>query len=55
MEVLSHIDFAENNVLRYAAATQSMHFGGAHDEATLHTGVAYVNNVALSATRWSTF
>ena len=42
-DVLIHIDFAENYVCRYAAEIQSLHFGGSHDQATLHTGVAYVN------------
>ena len=42
-DVLIHIDFAENYVCRYAEEIQSVHFGGSHDQATLHTGVAYVN------------
>ena len=42
-DVLIHIDFAENYVCRYGAEIQSVHFGGSHDQATLHTGVAYVN------------
>ena len=41
--LLIHIDFAENCVCRYAAEIQIVHFGGSHDQATLHTGVAYVN------------
>ena len=42
--MLIHIDFADNYVRSYAAESQSLHFGGAHDQAILHTGVAYVNN-----------
>ena len=42
-DMLIHIDFAENYVSRYAAEIQSVHFGGSHDQATLHTGIAYVN------------
>ena len=41
--VLIHIEFAESYVCRYAAEIRSLHFGGSHDQATLHTGVAYVN------------
>ena len=42
-EALIHIDFADNYICMYDAESQSLHFGGAHDQAILHTGVAYVN------------
>lgn len=41
-DVLIHIDFNENYLCKYAQEIQSVHFGGSHQQITLHTGVAYV-------------
>lgn len=43
-ECMLHIDFAENFVCQYATEIQSVHFGGSHEQATLHTGVLYTND-----------
>lgn len=40
-ELLIHIDFSENYECKYSREIQSMHFGGSHDQVTLHTGVLY--------------
>ncbi|KAL2095568.1 hypothetical protein ACEWY4_007716 [Coilia grayii] len=40
-ECLLHIDFSENYVCKYSDEVQSVHFGGSHQQATLHTGVLY--------------
>lgn len=40
-ECLLHIDFSENYVCQYSDEVQSVHFGGSHQQATLHTGVLY--------------
>ena len=37
-----HIDFSENFNCGYSSEVQSAHFGGSHRQATLHTGVTYV-------------
>lgn len=36
-----HIDFSENYLLLKLIIIQSVHFGGSHQQATLHTGVLY--------------
>ena len=41
-ECLIHIDFSENYNCKYAEEIQSVHFGGPHQQASLHTGVLYV-------------
>lgn len=41
-DVLVHIDFSENYICKYAQEIQSVHFGGSHQQITLHTGIAYV-------------
>ena len=41
-ECLIHIDFSENYNCKYAEEIQSVHFGGSHQQASLHTGVLYV-------------
>jgi hypothetical protein len=41
-ECLIHIDFSENYNCKYAEEIQSVHFGGSHQQASLHTGVMYV-------------
>ncbi|MEQ2257630.1 hypothetical protein ILYODFUR_036647 [Ilyodon furcidens] len=38
---LIHVDFSENYICKYANEVQSVHFGGSHQLATLHTGVLY--------------
>ena len=43
-DVLVHIDFAENYSCKYSEEIQSVHFGGGHQQATLHTGVTYIAN-----------
>ncbi|XP_058628850.1 uncharacterized protein LOC131538763 isoform X2 [Onychostoma macrolepis] len=40
-ECLIHVDFSENYLCKYANEVQSVHFGGSHQQATLHTGVLY--------------
>ena len=40
-EVTVHVDFSENYTCRYGAEIQSVHFGGSHRQASLHTGVYY--------------
>lgn len=40
-EYLLHVDFSENYSCKYAQEIQSVHFGGSHQQATLHTGVLY--------------
>ncbi|KAJ3612394.1 hypothetical protein NHX12_020670 [Muraenolepis orangiensis] len=40
-ESLLHIDFSENYVCKYGKEIQSVHFGGSHQQASLHTGVLY--------------
>lgn len=41
-ECLIHVDFSENYSCKYAKEIQAVHFGGSHKQATLHTGVLYV-------------
>lgn len=40
-EVLIHIDFSENYSYKYNEEIQAVHFGGARQQITLHTGVLY--------------
>ncbi|KAK6291241.1 hypothetical protein J4Q44_G00383610, partial [Coregonus suidteri] len=40
-ESLLHIDFSENYSCKYSEEIQSVHFGGSHKQASLHTGVLY--------------
>lgn len=40
-ESLLHIDFSENYSCKYSEEIQSVHFGGSHQQASLHTGVLY--------------
>ena len=40
-EVLLHIDFAENYILKFHRAIQSAHFGASQKQISLHTGVMY--------------
>jgi hypothetical protein len=40
-EALLHIDFSENYSCKYSQEIQAVHFGGSHQQATLHTGIAY--------------
>lgn len=41
-DVLIPIDFSENYLCKCAHEIQSVHFGGSHQQITLHTGVAYL-------------
>lgn len=41
-EVLIHIDFSENYCCKYNEEIQAVHFGGARQQVTLHTGVLYL-------------
>ncbi|XP_068624011.1 uncharacterized protein [Battus philenor] len=43
-EVLIHIDFSENYCSKYNDEIQSVHFGGARKQITLHTGVLYLRD-----------
>ncbi|KAL4710696.1 hypothetical protein ACJJTC_004341 [Scirpophaga incertulas] len=40
-EVLIHVDFSENYLLKYNEEIQSFHFGGSRQQISLHTGVLY--------------
>lgn len=40
-ECLLHVDFSENYSCKYSQEIQAVHFGGSHQQATLHTGVLY--------------
>lgn len=40
-ECLLHVDFSENYACKYNKEIQSVHFGGSHKQASLHTGVLY--------------
>ena len=40
-ESLLHIDFSENYSCKYSEEIQSVHFGGSHKQASLHSGVLY--------------
>lgn len=40
-EVLCHVDFSENYLLKYNEEIQSFHFGGSRQQISLHTGVLY--------------
>lgn len=42
-ESLLHIDFSENYICKYGKEIQSVHFGGSHQQASLHTGVLYTS------------
>lgn len=41
-ECMLHVDFSENYTCKYSNETQSLHFGGSHEQASLHTGILYV-------------
>lgn len=41
-EVLIHIDFSEDYCCKYNEEIQAVHFGGARQQVTLHTGVLYL-------------
>ncbi|KAL1251683.1 hypothetical protein QQF64_007635 [Cirrhinus molitorella] len=41
-ECLIHVDFSENYSCKHAKEIQAVNFGGSHKQATLHTGVLYV-------------
>jgi len=42
-ECMIHIDFSENFSCKYFKEIQSVHFGSSHSQATLHTGLFYIN------------
>lgn len=39
--MMLHIDFSDNYLCKYSQEIQAVHFGGSHQQATLHTGVLY--------------
>ena len=43
-ECLCHVDFSENYTCKCSDEVQSMHFGGSHQQASLHTGVYYTKD-----------
>ena len=43
-EVLIHIDYSENYSCEYASEVQSVHFGGSHQQAYMHTGALYTQS-----------
>lgn len=49
-ECLVHIDFSENYSCKYSQEIQSVHFGGSHQQASLHTGVLYTPGEQASHT-----
>lgn len=54
-EILIHIDFSENYSCKYSEEIQSVHFGGAREQITLHTGVLYQKqNDVLTTTSFAT-
>jgi len=46
---LIHIDFAENYLCQYHKEIQSVHFGGSHQQTTMHTGMLYVGQQSQAA------
>ena len=47
-ECLLHIDFSENYSCGYSGEIQSVHFGASHNQATMHTGILYVEQDTVS-------
>lgn len=47
-EIVLHIDFAENFLCKYSSKIQAVHFGDSHNQASLHTGVAYTKDNVIS-------
>ena len=45
-----HVDFSENYSCGYSREIQSAHFGGSHQQATLHTGMIYYRNTHIPFT-----
>ncbi|XP_045489803.1 trichohyalin-like [Pieris rapae] len=43
-DVLIHVDFSENYCCKYNEEIQAVHFGGARQQITMHTGVLYLRN-----------
>lgn len=43
-ECIVHVDFSENFNCRYHQEIQAVHFGGSHEQASLHTVVLYTAN-----------
>lgn len=54
-EVLIHIDFSENYCCKYNEEIQAVHFGGARQQVTLHTGVLYLRDSDGLKIRTQTF
>jgi len=48
-ELLLHIDFAENWCCKSLTEVQACHFGGSHNQVSLHTGVAYGGSFGKSS------
>lgn len=40
-EIIIHVDFSQNYECKYSKEIQSVHFGGSHEQTTLHTEVIY--------------
>ena len=47
-ELILHVDYAENHLCKYSLEIQGVHFGDSHKQVSLHTGVAYTVDGALS-------
>lgn len=43
-DVLIHVDYSENYCCKYHEEIQAVHFGGARQQITMHTGVLYLRN-----------
>ena len=47
-QVLGFSNFSENYSCGYSSEIQSVHFGASHNQATLHTGILYVDQDTVS-------
>ena len=44
LKKVCHVDFSENYTCKCSDEVQSMHFGGSHQQASVHTGVYYTKD-----------
>ncbi|CAH1118147.1 unnamed protein product [Phaedon cochleariae] len=54
-EVMLHMDFSENYVLKYASEVQASHFGASKKQISLHTSVFYHANDMMKPVSYGTF
>lgn len=43
-DVVVHVDYSENYTCKWSKEIKDTHFGGSHEQVTLHTGVMYFND-----------